>query len=64
MPDITYMDCWHYIAPLIPINTDDERKMYVMIFNALNQAEKKRMEERKESRGKKNKPTPPPDESG
>lgn len=20
--EITYMDCWHFIAPLIPVNTD------------------------------------------
>lgn len=19
---LTYMDCWHFIAPLIPVNTD------------------------------------------
>ena len=20
--NLTYMDCWHFIAPLIPVNTD------------------------------------------
>ena len=20
--ELTYMDCWHFVAPLIPVNTD------------------------------------------
>lgn len=40
--DITYMDCWHYVAPLLPVNTDFGEEVYVMIFNALKEAEKKR----------------------
>lgn len=46
MDDITYMDCWHYIAPLIPIN-DNELSMhvYVMTFHALKEAEERRVKE-------------------
>ena len=37
----TYMDCWHFIAPLIPVNTDYTMDIYIMVFNALKEAEKK-----------------------
>lgn len=37
--ELTYMDCWHFIAPLIP-----------MVFNALKEAEKKRIAEKKKGR--------------
>lgn len=43
----TYMDCWHFIAPLIPVNTDYTMDIYVMVFNALREAEKKRLAEKK-----------------
>ena len=41
---LTYMDCWRFIAPLIPV-TDDQTSqwIYVMTFNALNEAEKRRV---------------------
>ena len=43
MGEITYMDCWHFIALLIPVTGDDYTKdVYVMVFNALNEAEKRR----------------------
>lgn len=45
--DITFMDCWHFIAPLIPVNTDYTMDIYVMVFNALKEAEKKRIAEKK-----------------
>lgn len=35
MGDLTFMDCWHFIAPLIPVNTDFAREVYVMTFGAL-----------------------------
>ena len=41
--DITYMDCWHYVAPLLPVTTDFGKEVYVMIFHALGEAEKKRI---------------------
>lgn len=41
------MDCWHYVAPLLPVNTDFGMEVYVMIFNALKEAEKKRIAETK-----------------
>lgn len=48
----TYMDCWHFVAPLIPV-TDDKTSqwVYVMTFHALNEAEKRRLVE-KEKRKK------------
>lgn len=46
MADITYMDCWHYIAPLIPVKVDTySMDVYVMIFHALKEAEKRREKE-------------------
>ena len=47
----TYMDCWHFIAPLIPVNTDYTRGIYCMVFHALKEAEEKRL---KKERGTKN----------
>jgi len=45
MPDLTYMDCWHYIAPLIPITSDRmTTEIYVMVFQALKEAEERRKE--------------------
>lgn len=46
--DITYMDCWNFIAPLIPVNTDNTMDIYVMVFNALKEAEKRRIAEKKQ----------------
>jgi len=48
--ELTYMDCWHFIAPLIPVNTDYTMDIYVMVFNALKEAEKKRIAEKKKGR--------------
>lgn len=46
MDEITYMDCWHYIAPLIPIKTGTySMEVYVMVFRALKEAEERRVEE-------------------
>lgn len=42
MGDITFMDCWRLIAPLIPTNTDFTREVYVMTFKALKDAEEHR----------------------
>lgn len=41
--DITFMDCWQFIAPLIPANSDYTMAIYIMTFNALKEAEKKRI---------------------
>ncbi len=48
--EITYMDCWHFIAPLIPVNTDYTMDIYVMVFGALKEAEKKRIAEKRKKR--------------
>lgn len=48
--DITYIDCWHFIAPLIPVNSDYAQDVYVMTFHALKEAEKKRLAEKKKGR--------------
>lgn len=42
MADLTYMDCWHYIAPLIPVSSETSQKIYVMVFQALKEAEERR----------------------
>ena len=39
---MNYMDCWHYIAPLIPISSETSQKIYVMVFQALKEAEERR----------------------
>lgn len=45
MPDLTYKDCWNYIAPLIPITNDRMTvEIYVMLFQALKEAEERRKE--------------------
>jgi hypothetical protein len=45
--ELTYMDCWHFIAPLIPVDTDYTMDIYIMTFNALKEAEKKRIAKKK-----------------
>lgn len=35
MTDLTYKDCWNYIAPLIPISSEMSQEIYVMVFQAL-----------------------------
>lgn len=48
--EITFMDCWGFIAPLIPVSTDYTMDIYIMVFNALKEAEKKRISENKKRR--------------
>ena len=45
MPELTYMDCWNFVAPLIPVTDDLTMDIYVMTFNALKKAEEQRKEE-------------------
>ena len=43
MVELTYMDCWHYVAPLIPITNDRMTvEIYVMVFQALKEADERR----------------------
>lgn len=43
MDDITYMDCWNYIAPLIPVYSGTyAMDVYVMVFQALKEADERR----------------------
>jgi hypothetical protein len=42
MTDLTYMDCWHFIAPLIPISSETLQDIYVMVFQALKEADERR----------------------
>ena len=42
MGDLTYMDCWNYIAPLIPISSEISQDIYVMVFQALKEADERR----------------------
>lgn len=48
--DITYIDCWYFIATLIPVNTDYGRTVYCMCYQAMKEAEKKRLTEKKKRR--------------
>lgn len=44
MDEITYMDCWNFIAPLIPLKLDTiSMDVYVMTFHALKEAEERRV---------------------
>ena len=45
MAEITYMDCWHFRAPLIPTYKAHSRHVYVMVFLALKEAEERRVKE-------------------
>ena len=54
--NLTYMDCWNFVAPLIPVNVDYTMDIYVMVFNALKEAEKRRIAEKRKPRKE------PPDE--
>ena len=42
MSEITYMDCWQFIAPLIPVNSECAQEIYVKTFLALKDADKRR----------------------
>lgn len=44
--ELTYMDCWHFIAPLIPVSTDYSLDVYFMVFQALEEAEEKKGREK------------------
>lgn len=57
--ELTYMDCWHFVAPLIPVNTDYNRDIYCMVYAAMKQAEKRRLEEKRKARKARKEP---PDE--
>ena len=43
------MDCWHFIAPLIPVNDDFSQYVYVKTFHAF-----KLLEEEEKKRDKRN----------
>ena len=49
--NITYMDCWSYIAPTIPITEDPiSTRIYVMVFKALSDADEREKAERENER--------------
>lgn len=45
MSELTYMDCWNFIAPLIPVTDDLTTDIYVMVFSALKKAEERSKED-------------------
>ena len=51
MSELTYIDCWNFVAPLIPVTDDLTMDIYVMVFNALKKAEKQRKESGKTDGG-------------
>ena len=48
----TYMDCWFFIAPLIPVSTDFERGVYATVFRVLKEAEERRIAEKRKEKPK------------
>ena len=44
MSELTYMDCWNFVAPLIPVTDNLTMEIYAMVFNALKKAEEEREE--------------------
>lgn len=48
--EITFMDCWHYTAPLLPINNDYAREMYCMVFRALKEADEREAAEKRKKK--------------
>lgn len=44
--EITYMDCWHFVAPMIPVNTDYARSIYCMVFQALKEADERQLKKK------------------
>ncbi len=50
--NITYMDCWYFIAPLLPVSTDFERGVYVMVFRALKEEEERRIAKKRKEKPK------------
>lgn len=50
--ELTYMDCWHFVAPLIPVSTDCTMDIYIMVFNALKEAEEKRIAKNRKEKPK------------
>lgn len=54
--EITYIDCWHFIAPLIPVSSDFSQDVYCMVFHALKEAEKERIAEKKKRKEAPNAP--------
>lgn len=49
--NLTYIDCWRFIAPLIP-NTIDYAQIFVMTFLALQEAEERRIAEKRKEKPK------------
>ena len=39
------MDCWNFVAPLIPVTDDLTMEIYVMVFNALKKTEEHRKDD-------------------
>ena len=48
--EITYMDCWHFVSPLIPVNSDYGQDVYCMVFQALKEANERQTAEKRKKR--------------
>lgn len=48
--ELTYMDCWYFVAPRLPVNNDYAKEVYCMIYQALKEADKKRLAEKRKKR--------------
>lgn len=45
-----YIDCGYFAAPLLPVNTDYTTDIHIMVFNALQEAEGRRIAEKRKER--------------
>lgn len=46
MGKITYLDCWKFISPFLPVSTDYEQDVYLMTFRALKEADNRSKEQK------------------
>ena len=53
MKELTGMEVWHLIAPIIPVGTDTWKEVYVTVFGALKLHDKWEKGELVEKKGKK-----------
>lgn len=50
--ELTYMDCWYFIATRLPVDTDFAQDVYVMVLHALKEAEEKRIAKNRKEKPK------------
>lgn len=46
----TYMDCWHFVSRILPINSETARTIYCMVFHALKEADERQAVEKRKKK--------------